>query len=887
MLRKWAESLATGDGERGRITYYFVFLTLVGAGLAIGRASADALFLAHVGIARLPYAYAWLAAALGVAGLGYASAAARLSADRLFLALLIACAGLVAATSAALAQTSAAAVYYTYFVTSAVAAELLFLHAAHYLSRNLDPAKWMRVSLPALAALPAGGIPGGAFVVWSAARGQTAVLPMVWAGLLVAAAALLAVHHYRGGRSPFARGTLRRPVALGAVLRRVAHGVGFLNASPLVRASSIALFFGSAASFVLFFAVNRVYVEHFTSDTDLAMLFGAIACATGLLGLLVGGLATGRLLARRGVRVAGLVYPAALVAALGGLALWFALPLAFFGSFVRETLLPAVRRPARAMTLNALPPGRDAQVRALQVAIILPAGLLGASALLLVTAPVAGPHAMLIAGSGVAGAALWWERRVIRAYVESLLATLRERLTLPNHHTELLAHGAGPEVIEALARGVRHADDAVCVVYARQLAAVNPARAGEEIVPRLRSARAAVRDRLLRLLLDARAVTGAQLLQALAGADEHLRATILNALFDARNETARDYVEGCLRAPNPRLVATGIYGVFRYGLRVREKDAFTLWTRMLGSRQASDVLAGLELLTRFPHPVLQTRLWPLLEHRSARVRAVTLEALAKLPAGVLPDPSPVLERLAVADDPAIRRACVRVMHLMPPEAMWPRLFGALGDESIEVREEAERIVLAEGRRSVGRLAEWLSQVSIPVRAQLGAARVLMKLRPARVTALGLAQAKLDYALMLARAREVLAPHAGRGRHGLLLRVLDERIAGYANLCLELMRGATDAHVISLASAAIAGGAGEDIRAAQAWVRRRVEPRVLARRFCVLLDGRAGAPIADIDDRNIGRPRAAGEALAWLAEQPDAWLRACAREAQRESSVTEA
>jgi hypothetical protein len=219
--------------------------------------------------------------------------------------------------------------------------------------------------------------------------------------------------------------------------------------------------------------------------------------------------------------------------------------------------------------------------------------------------------------------------------------------------------------------------------------------------------------------------------------------------------------------------------------------------------------------------------------------------------------------------------------------MWPRLFATLGDESIAVREEAEQSVVAEGRRSVGRLAEWLSQVSVPVRAQLGAARVLMSLRPARMTALGLAQAKLDYALMLARAHEVLAPHASRSRHGLLLRVLDERIAGYANLCLELMRGATDAHVVSLTRAAIASGAGEDIRAAQAQLRRRIEPRVLARRFCVLLDGRAGAPIADIDDRNIGRPRSVQAVLVWLAEQPDAWLRACAREAQRKSSVTEA
>jgi hypothetical protein len=297
------------------------------------------------------------------------------------------------------------------------------------------------------------------------------------------------------------------------------------------------------------------------------------------------------------------------------------------------------------------------------------------------------------------------------------------------------------------------------------------------------------------------------------------------------------------------------------------------------------VLAGLELLTRLPHPVLQARLWALLGHRSVRVRIATLDALARLPAGVLPDPSPALERLANAEEAGVRRGVVRVLHLLPPEARWPRLFNALGDADATVRAEAESAVCAEGRKIVGQLNEWLSQVSIPVRAQLAAARVLARLQPARITALGLVQAKLDYALMLARAREALAEVHDRPDYALLITVLNERVATYGEIALELMQCVADAGVLARARAALASGAREDILHAQSAL-RRVEPRVLGRRFSVLLDSRAGIPVADIDDRNVTRPRGITATLTWLTEQPDHWLRQCAMAASRQSSVAE-
>lgn len=889
MLGRLAKFFSVPDlrlaaSERGRVAYFYLLFVLLGAGLAIGRAGADALFFAHVGIDALPRYYLWLAAGLFMTGLAYGVYAGRLASERLFFVLLAVLTAAAGAAGVLLTQGATGTATGFYFVVSAVGAELLLLQAAYYLSQNLDAAQMKRLMLPVLGALSAGGVAGGATVIWAGVHQRVTTLPLIWAGLLAICALLIVVRHRRTGRSPYMPRVAVRHAAWRAIGRQIAHGAGLLNAPPLVRASSGVLFLVSIAAFVLFYATSGVIVAAQPSLPALAVTFGALAAASGLLALLLQMFVTGRLLERLGARGLNHIYPAALLAAFGALLVSVTLPVAIAGSVARDTLLAAIRRPARALTLNVLGPGTDARIRAIQVAVIVPAGLLCAAALTAFDA--ADRRAMLVAGLVAAGLAVWQQRRANRAYVETLLATLRERRNLPPDHVDSLARGAGPEVIEALVRGVRHADDATSLAYARQLAAVNPAVASAEIMPRLRSLHAPVRDQMLRMLVEARAVTGAQLLQVLAGADEHLRATILGALFDARNDTAREQVAECLASRNPRLVATGIFGVFRYGLREREAEAFAIWGRLLAHRDAHAVLVGLELLTRLPHPVLQARLWALLGHRSTRVRVATLDALAHLPAGVLPDPSPSLERLASAEDADIRRGYVRVLHLLPPEARWPRLFGALGDASAAVRAEAEAAVCAEGRKVVGQLNEWLSQVSVPVRAQRAAARVLARLQPARITALGLVQAKLDYALMLARAREPLVEARQRPDYALLIAVLDERVAAYGEIALELMQCVADTGVIARARAALASGTREDILRAQSAL-RRVEPRVLGRRFSVLLDGRAGIPIADIDDRNVTRPRGIAATLAWLAEQPDAWLRHCALAASRQSSVAEA
>ena len=72
------------EDEAGTVSYFFVFLIIVGFGMALGNATANALFLKRFGIDYLPLMYLVQGFACFVASLLYTSIADVISAERLF-----------------------------------------------------------------------------------------------------------------------------------------------------------------------------------------------------------------------------------------------------------------------------------------------------------------------------------------------------------------------------------------------------------------------------------------------------------------------------------------------------------------------------------------------------------------------------------------------------------------------------------------------------------------------------------------------------------------------------------------------------------------------------------------------------------------------------------
>src|ERR1700675_2165655 len=83
-----AKVLMVKKAEWPRLAYFFCLFLVISAGLAIGRGTADALFLKRFGIQYLPFMYLGLGVLMAIVSTVYAAYADRLAPERTFYILL-------------------------------------------------------------------------------------------------------------------------------------------------------------------------------------------------------------------------------------------------------------------------------------------------------------------------------------------------------------------------------------------------------------------------------------------------------------------------------------------------------------------------------------------------------------------------------------------------------------------------------------------------------------------------------------------------------------------------------------------------------------------------------------------------------------------------------
>ncbi len=81
------ELLLIREGERSNVLYILFLFMLISTGMAIGRGTADALFLKRLGIEYLPLMYIFQGLLLAGVGIVYAAFADRIPAEKFFRAL--------------------------------------------------------------------------------------------------------------------------------------------------------------------------------------------------------------------------------------------------------------------------------------------------------------------------------------------------------------------------------------------------------------------------------------------------------------------------------------------------------------------------------------------------------------------------------------------------------------------------------------------------------------------------------------------------------------------------------------------------------------------------------------------------------------------------------
>ena len=883
MLKRFGEFLLVREEERVPLFYFLLIFLLVGTGIALGRGSANALFLKRYGIEYLPLMYLFLGVSLALSSTIYAAIADRFPPERLFTLLLLLLTVLLFGNRAIMSFSSITFAYPLYFLLFEIASEVLVMHAMLYFSNNFDTSQLKRLLPLTLAGILLGEVCGGFLLTLIASSWGMKSVMLVWGALALSALALIQWHHRRLGVSPYFRPIRRGGNEFHRAVEQLRQGIKFTRRSALLRDSSIAVFFMVIALYTLSYSVKLVYVSTFRTEEELGIVFGMITMVGGAAALLIQVFFINKWLQRYGVRKLNLVFPITTLFSFVALLLHFQLPSALAGSFNRRVLMPTLRNSSRNLLFTALPDYIQGRGRALSLVLVLPLALVFTGGMLLLFQTFASPVWLLLIGMAAGLLYLWFSVLTNRAYVSSLLGTLRETLFLPREQLNSLAD-CGDKLFDELAEGVRHPDEQICLSYSKILLKSFPESKATVIFDRMLGASPPVRDQLIKLI--SRHMSKAmrdKLLNLVDQGDSHEKATVLMIQFEFQDPLAQNRVAECLRSDNPRLAACGIFGVFSYGMDQLKSEAMAIWKMLLAHEREGHNIVGLSLLEKLPLPDFLPEVHALLQHPAERIQKAALMAAA-LSHSSNTDPAlllPLLRRLYSSRDHQIRSACVECYKLLPEETCIELCLQALEDPHPQVSETALRIIRRDDNSTSNTaeiLAQWFARNKPSPRAQQAVLTHLSTHPLPRQFFVPVASNKIQEAYALSHALHVLsASPDGAGKNDdchLLKIVLQERLDQAIDLALMAMENLGNPHGVRIVRAALKSRDRRHIaRALEALA--NFEERELADKIGHLLQNIGGGkPITPQYHPGICL-KTMSEVLVWCRENLDSWAQECA------------
>ncbi len=875
MIKQLGEFLLVREEERVPLLYFLLVFLLVGTGIALGRGSANALFLKRYGVEYLPLMYMFLGISLAVSSTLYAAIADRFSPERLFVLLLSLLAALLFGSRYLMSFSSVTFAYPVYFLLFEIASEVLVMHAMLYFSNNFDASQLKRLLPLTLAGILLGEVCGGFLLALIASSWGMESVMLVWSTLALTTLALIVWRHRILGVSPFFRPTKKGVNEFLHAIEQLKQGIKFTRNSALLRYSSIAVFFMVIALYTLSYSVKLVYVSAFPTEQELGIIFGLISMIGGMVALLIQVFFVNKWLQRFGVRKLNLVFPVTTVISFIALLLNTHVPSALLGSFNRRVLMPTLRNSSRNLLFTALPDYIQGRSRALSLVLVLPLALIVTGAMLSLFQKLTSPTLLLYSGIAAGLLYLWFSILTNRAYVTSLLGTLGETLFLPREQMDTLANGKDDRLFDELVSGVRHPDEQICLAYSKILAKIFPDKAADVILDRMLGTTPPVRDQLIKLIVRHLSEPMRNQLQGLLDrSDVHETATVLMTQFELRDQQGSDKVAACLHSENARLSACGIFGVFSYGMDDLKPEAMRIWKMLLTHSREEHNLAGLSLLLKLPVTDFPPEIYALLKHPAERIQKMALSALSRFPSGDSAVLLPLLQQLFLSRNPRIRTACVKCYKLLAPESCNELCLVALEDAHPWVSEAALRVIQASGKNFTELMAQWFAQSKSSPIAQQTVLAYLATQSWSRQFFVPVALNKIQEAQALSHVLRVLSRSGEKHAYRLMEIVLRERLNQAIDLALMAMENLGNPHGIRIVRAALKSRDRRHVaRSLEALA--NFEEKELADKIRHLLENiGCGKPVAQ-EYHSCGSLTTVPDVLHWCRENLDAWVRECA------------
>ena len=686
------------EDEAGTAFYFLALLLIIGCGMALGRATANALFLKQVGVDYLPLVYIAQGGACFVISLLYAGVADLISAERFFRILFAALATTVLLFWLLIRLSANPLLFPTYFLFYEVVSEVLLIHSALYLNQNLNTLQAKRLSPIIFSGLQIGTILGGLFLTAYAHMLGTRNLLTVWVALLLMALLMIALRHRHKGPSPYFRAARKSTNKLRGMAVQIRQGFRFARNSELLRSSTIAMVFMVITYYMISYSVKRVFTDSYDTVDSLTAFFGLLTISTSGLALALQLLFTNRLIRRFGVPAVNLLFPLASLASFAGMIFNLGLPSAVAASVNTRSIMPAFHNPVRTIFLNTLPQHIQGRAHAMSLAIVLPVSLAVCGISLWFLQKLDAPLYFLIPGAAAAGAFIYFSIRMNRAYGETLLTHLKEHLFLPEEQSAISLKHTGKENFTSIMSVVSRGDE-TSVSFARILTAAYPQEAADHIVPVIEHTTPRVADQLLKVLsMTNDPAVHSFLIDHPNLHDSHFRATALKILASSRTRDAVPLLIQALDDPDPRIRATGIHGILTWPLDEHQARALRIWINLLDGSE-KEQLAGLELIPDIKHienPAIRetieqaclTSCARIFGTQSVAAKSLILEACSHWQGLGAPEILKLVNFALKHTDPGVRTAAVRCVRLFPLDQRYDKLEHALGDGHARVRSAA-------------------------------------------------------------------------------------------------------------------------------------------------------------------------------------------------------
>lgn len=884
MLVRLAGLLLVRRDELRQVGFFFLLMITVGAGMALGRGTTDALFFKRYGIEYLPVMYALVSLFLAAISLLYAAFVDLIPPERFFKILFLVLGGLLAASWEVMVRDGSDLVYPAYFLIYEVASELLLVHGALYLGQNLVQTPSKRLMPIILAGHQIGVILGGLVLALLAPTIGVHNMLLGWSLCLVLSLVLIVGWHARYGVSPYFRAGRKERSRLRQSVTQVTQGMRLMGSSSLLKMSSAALFFMVISTYVLCYTVNRIYSDTFATEESLSAFFGMLTAATSTTALVLQVLVTNRVIRRFGVKNVNLLFPTTSFLSFAALLLSFGLPAAVLASFNKDALMPAFRNPVRNIFMDALPGHIQGRARAMSIVIVIPLALLAAGFFLWAAQRVEHRFQLPLLGMLAASAYLFFNRLMNAAYLREIVTNLRKRLFVPSQQLRDLVRGHDEQVLQDLERGVMHEDDSISLAYSRVLALSSPGRAAELLPRRMQQADAPTRDEFVRMLRPLQSGELRDRLRNHLGTDDRqLDAGIFLALFESRDEEVRDWVPLLLEHETGRLRTAGVYGALHYPIPILQQRALDVWAELLADPRLDQALLGVELIQPELEPFFvrepvrsacRRHIAEMLQSPDGHTVRSALNALKRWPSSVsLPELTEPLLDLCHSPDWTVRHACLRCTHLLPAAEREDLLTGAIEDTHPRVRSTAVT-TLAEGEPDrVGFLCRCLveSQLGSP-KAQEAMIDCLIEAGAPAETMLRVSLAKARDAHRMVVARATLAGCAPPDAQGtqLLAHALGERMTQLVDLALLALQSSDCDENIAVIRAGLQSGDQRQFADACELL-SHLSHKELARSLLELFDGAA----TQSEPASVAPEMRCLEGLfEWGRTRLDPWLRDC-------------